>query len=61
MGFIRLLFSIILAVLIPPLGVMLWLGRISDRRVLFAFLLFLLGWLPGVIYALVIISGPAHT
>jgi uncharacterized membrane protein YqaE (UPF0057 family) len=49
--------EIILAFLLPPLAV--WLKNGFNRQVLIAFVLWILGHIPGVIYALWVISRPA--
>ena len=50
------LLLVILAILLPPLAVYLYEGEINNRFWI-SLILTLLGWLPGVIYALVVILG----
>jgi uncharacterized membrane protein YqaE (UPF0057 family) len=50
------LLEIILAFLLPPVAV--WLKRGFSGKVLIALVLWLLGHIPGVIYALWVISRP---
>ena len=50
------LLLVILAILLPPLAVYLYEGEINNRFWI-SLLLTLLFWLPGVIYALVLILG----
>ncbi len=52
------LLLVILAILLPPLAVYLYEGEINNRFWI-SLILTLLGWLPGIIYALVLILG-AH-
>lgn len=52
------LLLVILAILLPPLAVFLHQGEINSKFWI-ALLLTLLFWLPGVIYALVVILGGA--
>lgn len=47
---------VILAILLPPLAVYLYEGEINNRFWI-SLILTLLGWLPGIIYALVLILG----
>ena len=49
---------IILAILLPPLAVFLYQGEI-DTKFWISLILTLLIWLPGVIYALLVITGNA--
>lgn len=52
----KLILCIILAILFPALGVLVWTYPSIDwLKVLIAFLLTLLFWLPGVIYALLVV------
>jgi len=48
--------EILAALVVPPLGVRLRPGT-TGRHVFIAFLLWLCGWLPGVIYALRIVTA----
>lgn len=48
--------EILVALIIPPLAVWMKKGSTS-QQVLMAFLLWILGWLPGVIYALFVITA----
>jgi uncharacterized membrane protein YqaE (UPF0057 family) len=48
--------EIILAFLLPPVAV--WLKKGLNHQVLIALLLWILGHIPGVIYALWVISRP---
>jgi uncharacterized membrane protein YqaE (UPF0057 family) len=80
MGLIRFVFSVILAIILPPVGLMLHQSALCSRAILICLLLTLLGmfnstcwlrcccewtltgiahvgWLPGVIYALVLIAS----
>ena len=50
------LLRVILAILLPPLAVYLYEGEINNRFWI-SLILTLLGWLPGIIYALVLILG----
>lgn len=50
------LLLVILAILLPPLAVYLYEGEINNRFWI-SLILTLLGWLPGIIYALVLILG----
>jgi uncharacterized membrane protein YqaE (UPF0057 family) len=50
------LLLVILAILLPPLAVYLYEGEINNRFWI-SLLLTLLFWLPGVIYALILILG----
>ena len=50
------LLLVILAILLPPLAVYLHEGEINNRFWI-SLILTLLGWLPGIIYALVVILG----
>ena len=50
------LLDIILAVLLPPVAV--WRRNGLNGQVLIAFLLWLLGHIPGAIYALFVMSRP---
>ncbi len=50
------LLLVILAILLPPLAVYLYEGEINNRFWI-SLILTLLGWLPGIIYALVVILG----
>jgi uncharacterized membrane protein YqaE (UPF0057 family) len=52
----NLLLLAILAILLPPLAVYLYEGEINNRFWI-SLLLTLLFWLPGVIYALILILG----
>lgn len=45
--------AVILAVILPPLGVLY--SRGADRQLVINLVLTLLGWLPGVIHALYVI------
>lgn len=47
---------VILAILLPPLAVYLYEGEVNTRFWI-SLILTLLGWLPGIIYALVLILG----
>ncbi len=47
---------VVLAILLPPLAVYLYEGEINSRFWI-SLILTLLGWLPGIIYALVLILG----
>lgn len=49
---------IILAILIPPLGVYLYEGEINSKFWI-SLLLTLLFWLPGAIYSLLVVTGNA--
>ena len=48
------LLSIILAILLPPLGVALQYG--ISKKFWINLILTLIGWLPGVIHALIVLS-----
>lgn len=50
------LLLVLVAILLPPLAVYLYEGEINNRFWI-DLILTLLGWLPGVIYALVLILG----
>ncbi|RYY58085.1 MAG: YqaE/Pmp3 family membrane protein [Chitinophagaceae bacterium] len=50
------LLLVILAILLPPLAVYLYEGEINTRFWI-SLLLTLLFWLPGIIYALILILG----
>lgn len=50
------LLLVIIAILLPPLAVYLYEGTINNRFWI-SLILTILGWLPGVIYALVLILG----
>jgi uncharacterized membrane protein YqaE (UPF0057 family) len=50
------LFEIIIAFLLPPLAV--WMKKGFNNQVLIALVLWILGHIPGVIYALWVISRP---
>lgn len=50
------LLLVVLAILLPPLAVYLYEGEINNRFWI-SLILTLLGWLPGIIYALVVILG----
>ncbi|MBK8951678.1 MAG: YqaE/Pmp3 family membrane protein [Chitinophagaceae bacterium] len=50
------LLLVILAILLPPLAVYLYEGEINNRFWI-SLLLTVLGWLPGIIYAMVLILG----
>lgn len=50
------LLLVILAILLPPLAVYLYEGEINNRFWI-SLILTLLGWLPGIIYALILILG----
>ena len=50
------LLLVILAILLPPLAIYLYEGEINNRFWI-SLILTLLGWLPGIIYALVLILG----
>jgi uncharacterized membrane protein YqaE (UPF0057 family) len=50
------LVEIIIAFLFPPLAV--WMKKGMNKQVLIALLLWILGHIPGVIYALWVISQP---
>jgi len=50
------LLLVILGILLPPLAVYLYEGEINNRFWI-DLILTLLGWLPGVVYALVLILG----
>ncbi|MBA2498147.1 MAG: YqaE/Pmp3 family membrane protein [Chitinophagaceae bacterium] len=52
------LLLVILAILLPPLAVYLHQGEINSKFWI-ALLLTLLFWIPGIIYALVVILGGA--
>ena len=53
-SFLGDLFRIIVAVILPPLGVLLEVGL--TKHVWINILLTLLGWLPGIIHAVWVIS-----
>ncbi len=48
--------EILVALVIPPLAVWMKKGSTS-QQVLMAFLLWILGWLPGVVYALFVVTA----
>ena len=48
--------EIVVALLLPPVGV--WMKKGLNRQVFIALLLWLLGHIPGAIYALYVISRP---
>ncbi|SMO53348.1 Uncharacterized membrane protein YqaE, homolog of Blt101, UPF0057 family [Saccharicrinis carchari] len=50
------LIEIIFAILIPPVGVALAFG--IGKRFWISFILTLLGYIPGVIHALIVLSKP---
>ena len=50
--------AIIFAILIPPVGVLIYEGKITTKFWI-ALLLTLLFWLPGAIYALLVVTGNA--
>jgi uncharacterized membrane protein YqaE (UPF0057 family) len=50
------LLLVILAILLPPLAVYLHQGEINNKFWI-SLILTLLGWLPGIIYALIVILG----
>lgn len=50
------LLLVILAILLPPLAVYFYEGEINNRFWI-SLILTLLGWLPGIIYALILILG----
>lgn len=52
------LLLVILAILLPPLAVYLHQGEINTKFWI-SLILTLLGWLPGIIYALIVILGGA--
>ncbi|MBN8688994.1 MAG: YqaE/Pmp3 family membrane protein [Chitinophagales bacterium] len=55
-GDVDIALLVILAILLPPLAVYLYEGEINNRFWI-SLILSLLGWLPGIIYALVLILG----
>ncbi|XVJ68054.1 MAG: YqaE/Pmp3 family membrane protein [Lacibacter sp.] len=50
------LLLVILAILLPPLAIYLHQGEINNKFWI-GLILTLLGWLPGIIYALIVILG----
>ena len=50
--------AIIFAILIPPLGVFIYQGKITSKFWI-SLLLTLLFWLPGAIYSLLVVTGNA--
>ncbi len=50
--------AIIFAILLPPVGVLIYEGKVTTKFWI-ALLLTLLFWLPGAIYALLVVTGNA--
>lgn len=56
MGVLTLVLSIIFVIIFPPAAVMIHDNDICNKRVLICLALTILGWIPGVVYAAIIIS-----